>query len=112
MPNRRVPLEAYMWKSLYGDGNKFIYGDEPKFGKLKTWYTGTNIKSIHNKVDEFELRVVEHKPNLMFITESWDKVRKPEREVNLSGYSRLSKPKNVRRFVDIYKRWVGFWGMP
>ena len=56
---------------------------------MKTLYT--NIKSIHNKIDEFEL-VVEHKPDFICITESWDGVRKPEREVHLSGYYRLSKP--------------------
>ena len=51
-----------------GDGNKFIYNDEPKFVKMKT--LNTNIESIHNEVDEFELLVVEHKLDLICITES------------------------------------------
>ena len=57
-----------------GDGNKLIYGGGPKFGKLKTLYT--NIESIHNKMDEFKLRIVEYKPDLICITESWDRVGK------------------------------------
>ena len=44
-----------------GDGNNLFYGDGHKFSKLKTLYT--NIESIHNKVDEFELQVVENKPD-------------------------------------------------
>ena len=78
-----------------GDGKNTKGGGGFKDGKLRILYT--NIESVHNKINELELRIAEFVPDLICITESWERVGKPEKDVTLTGYRKLSKPTNDRR---------------
>ena len=50
----------------FGDENKFQDDNEFNFGKLRILYT--NIKNIYNKVNEFQLQVVEYESGLIYVT--------------------------------------------
>ena len=74
-------------------------------GKLSCFYV--NARSIVNKRDELELYVLEEKPDLIGITETWATNSIEDAELNLDGYTMLRKDRilgnKLRGVVFYYK---------
>ena len=59
-----------------------------------------NARSVINKRDELELYIIENKPSIIGVKESWANCDIADSELNLEGYELFSKMKN-----EMIKKW-------
>ena len=54
----------------------------------------TNARSVFNKMDELRLRVLQHKPSVIAITETWLSPNTPDSAIAINGYQSYRMDRN------------------
>ena len=68
-----------------------------------------NARSVINKRDELELYIIENKPSIIGITESWANCEIRDSELNLEGYELFRKDRDIKNEKgNDKKRWWCF----
>ena len=55
-----------------------------------------NARSVINKRDELELYIIENKPSIIGVTESWENRDIGDSELNLEGYELFRKDRDIK----------------